>query len=358
MNNSFKHGGGYKQACLNYNINFEDVSDYSTSINWKASDFHPENIHFNHKETIEYPDINYSVLKSIISEIFSIQKDHFLITNGANEAISSLFYMFCIKNFNKTKEIALIGPTYCEYNKYANICEFNSKCYSIEDFLANTNSFKNKIIVIVNPNTPLGQYFDLKQEIKTLLDANTILIVDESFIDFTDKTSLYELSAQYENLYLIHSMTKFFGSAGARLGLLINSGNSLENTLSKLTPEWGISAYDNWFYQRTIPKYTQIKAETFKWIKEINSALKETIENSENIKFVSNSITSYHTLKLNENYIQANSISNIQEYFLQQHKIFIRPTHDFYGCPENSFRVGLRLPNENLPLLNAIKDVK
>ncbi|MDE8715274.1 aminotransferase class I/II-fold pyridoxal phosphate-dependent enzyme, partial [Veillonella atypica] len=89
------------------------------------------------------------------------------------------------------------------------------------------------IVFIGNPNNPDGTLLD-KQSIKVLAqmlkDANRLLVIDESFIDFIGNESLRvnsysmrELINQYDNVIIVHSFTKFYAVPGLRLGAVFSN---------------------------------------------------------------------------------------------------------------------------------------
>lgn len=356
MTCKYKHGGGYKQAANNLNLNWEEVIDFSTSVNWIASNFYPVNTLYEHILNIPYPEINYFELKDKIEKFHNFKKEHFILTNGANEAISGLFYLFNILNFNNEKTIILTGPTYSEYNKYTDLNNFNVIKQDYKD-ITNHLEFKNKIFIIVNPNTPFGEYNDINNSIDTILTNGGIVVIDESFIDFTNKKSIYSQFNNAKNLFIIHSMTKFYGAAGARLGIIINTNPKYLDLLDNIIPPWSISTYTNWFYNTMIPQYNEIKESTLQWIKTSKQLITSTILDSKNLSLTADSITNYQTLNISQDYIDSNNINDIQEYFLVKYKIYIRPTSDFYGCKLNSFRVGYKDSQANQILARAIKDI-
>ncbi len=355
MRNRYKHGGGYIKASVEQDIDWHSVSDYSTSINWKATEFSPDSLLYSPQENIEYPDSTYSELRKVITEYLKFNDEHFVLCHGANEGISSLFHLLLLQGY-KGKKVFLVGSTYSEYNKYTDLNGFESVNISFEEFIDNSEQIFGEIVVIVNPNTPYGFYHDIKFKLQALLNKDTTVLLDESFIDFTSKPSMYELVNKYKNLFIVHSLTKFFGSAGVRLGLILSSSNLME-FLSILLPPWNISAYESWFYVNMIPKFNKIKQATHQWIKLVNADLWQVVSSSKNISGFEGSVTSYHTLIINADAINAVGGKDFRNYLLNKYKIFVRPTADFYTCPEYSFRVGLRLPEQNIPLINAIKDI-
>ena len=354
----YKHGGGYKKAALNAEVKPEGVVDYSISINWKAKDFYPEELIYDHHNNMLYPDPEYIELKSIIEEYHNIPQKTFILTHGANEAIAALFNMLVLASNYKEKEIYLVGPTYSEYNKYIELYNLKYSCIHFTELESSFDKVKNNIAIIVNPNTPGGQYYNIRNLIIELLDHKTVIILDESFIDFTDRLSASDLISNYQELYIVHSLTKFYGSAGARLGLLISSNHLLNNLINYIIPPWTISAYDCWFYKNIIINYNKIKQETITWIKTENKRLKDILKHSENIIQIPGSLTNFHTFELTENFVKQNAIKNLKTYFLKEYNIHIRPVSDFYGYNENCFRAGLQLPEDNEPLFKALKAIR
>lgn len=357
MESNYKHGGGCKKAALSLGLNPAKVVDYSISVNMAATQFFPDDLIYLPSENIAYPDADYPELKEVINKAYKLNPSHYVITHGANEAIAVLFQGFNLNNKYKRREIRLIGSTYSEYNKYTDIYGFFFELVEFENMLESLSEAQDSIYIIVNPNTPSGVYHQLDDKIRELLEAGGVVVLDESFIDFTDKKSLIDLTLEYPELYIIKSMTKFYGSAGARLGLLISSNQFLNNILAILLPPWTISAYDNWYYTLMIPKYKQIQQATLEWIKTEKKKLSAIVDKASNLKFVNSSITNYHTIELSESFMKKENIKDIKEYFLKKHSIFIRPVDDFFGYKKNQFRVGFNLADDNVPLFDALKAI-
>jgi threonine-phosphate decarboxylase len=104
-----------------------------------------------------------------------------------------------------------------------------------------------RTLIISNPNNPTGAWLTL-EEIKALSAALTdldTLIVDESFIDFSDLESAAAHAAETQNLVVVKSMGKSLGWHGVRLGYAAANPERAQ-TLRSLLPFWninGLAAY-------------------------------------------------------------------------------------------------------------------
>ncbi len=66
------------------------------------------------------------------------------------------------------------------------------------------------------------------------IKQNCTILIDESFLDFTKKRISFKiLKKNYEKLYILKSMTKFYSSAGIRIGTIISSKKEYKKTKRK-----------------------------------------------------------------------------------------------------------------------------
>ncbi|MCK5295225.1 MAG: aminotransferase class I/II-fold pyridoxal phosphate-dependent enzyme, partial [Arcobacteraceae bacterium] len=77
---------------------------------------------------------------------------------------------------------------------------------------------------------------------------NCTVLVDESFLDFTNFTSVTKYLSKYKNLYILKSMTKFYSCAGVRCGTLISSKENIQR-IRENEPMWKLSHFDSCYLQ-------------------------------------------------------------------------------------------------------------
>ena len=95
------------------------------------------------------------------------------------------------------------------------------------------------VAVVCNPNNPTGNAYhtaDLRAFAERCREAGTTLVVDEAFLDFTDRPSL----AGEAGVVVARSLTKMFGLPGLRAGFAVASGE-LGDRLARARPAWGLS---------------------------------------------------------------------------------------------------------------------
>jgi histidinol-phosphate/aromatic aminotransferase/cobyric acid decarboxylase-like protein len=117
----------------------------------------------------------------------------------------------------------------------------------VDEIIARVREVGARTLVICNPNNPTGAWLRL-DEIKILATVLTDLeavIVDESFIDFSDLESAAALAAVTSNLVVVKSMGKSLGWHGVRLGYAVAAPQRAEALRARL-PFWninGLAAY-------------------------------------------------------------------------------------------------------------------
>ena len=115
---------------------------------------------------------------------------------------------------------------------------------------------------MINPDNPSGNFIPVNDvlELAKWCSARSIkLIVDESFVDFSDNykdNSLLknEILAAHDNLVVMKSISKSYGVPGLRLGILATSDTELISWMKKDVSIWNINSFAE-FYMQIFGKY-------------------------------------------------------------------------------------------------------
>lgn len=236
---NFTHGGDIKGFALDLGCTQEEVVDLSSNINF----IKPKNkIDFNALDISSYPD--YEELYKSIAALYDVDTRQIELFNGGSSAIFSLFRHF------KTKDVSIYSPAYLEYKKAA--VTFGYKIELINRFTDMNRPVKEgSLVVFVNPSTPEGTFYKIDTLMKQWIEKKCTILIDESFLDFTPYPSALKYLQSYDDIYILKSMTKFYSSAGIRVGAVISSKENIQE-LKQTQPLWKISQFDSHYIQEML----------------------------------------------------------------------------------------------------------
>ncbi|MBQ2382415.1 MAG: histidinol-phosphate transaminase [Oscillospiraceae bacterium] len=154
------------------------------------------------------------------AEVFGVEEDEIIFTNGSDEVLDFTFQAFCPKG--------AIFPdiTYGFYKVFAALHQTPFTEVPLkEDFTIDLQDYlgTSGTVFIANPNAPTGLYLTPAQ-VETIVssDPDRLVVIDEAYIDFGGETSI-PLTKKYDNLLVIGTFSKSRSMAGARLGFAIGN---------------------------------------------------------------------------------------------------------------------------------------
>ena len=117
-------------------------------------------------------------------------------------------------------------------------------------------------MLLVNPDNPSGNYIkknDVLQLVKWAAERNIHIIVDESFVDFTDNhkdNSLLhnDILESNPNLMVMKSISKSYGVPGLRLGVFATFDKEIIAKMKKDVAIWNINSFAE-YYMQIFAKY-------------------------------------------------------------------------------------------------------
>jgi histidinol-phosphate aminotransferase len=145
--------------------------------------------------------------------------DNIFVGNGTDDVLEVLFKLF----IEPGDEVIFFDPSYGMYNTLTEL--YGGNCIEIplgENFSFPERSYdiKGKLLIINSPNNPTGQSFD-NDSIQNVCESFPgVVIVDETYADFSDM-SVLPLLRKVDNLVVTRSFSKSFSLASLRLGLAI-----------------------------------------------------------------------------------------------------------------------------------------
>ena len=191
-----------------------------------------------------YPDPLQRELKRKISGIKGVPPEHILIGNGSDECIDLLYRAFCNPGQDN---VILCPPTYGMYEVSAHINDVAVRKVGLtSDFQLNVDQVaeavdeNTKLIFLCSPNNPTGNSL-YPEDIEFILNNfEGLTIIDEAYINFSRQPSFIRELTEYPNLVVLQTLSKAWGLAALRVGMLFSSLPVIE-VLNKIKPPYNVN---------------------------------------------------------------------------------------------------------------------
>lgn len=209
----------------------------------------------------EYPSGMF-VNSLLAAKYFGIAQEYTVVGNGAAELIKSMME-------HSAGKVGIIYPTFEEYPnrlKQERIVAFvpasENLSYTADELIDFYEGKDIDTLLVINPDNPTGNFIPKPDVLKLAQwceERNIRLVVDESFVDFSDnfaENSLLEddILESNRNLVVVKSISKSYGVPGLRLGILATADVPLINYIKKDVSIWNINSFAE-FYMQIFGKY-------------------------------------------------------------------------------------------------------
>ena len=202
----------------------------------------------------EYPS-GQKVNNLLAAKDFGVKQEYILVGNGAAELIKALTIQMLGK-------VGIVRPTFEEYPNrlmeeqvVAYEPQRKDFRYTADDLMAYFGDKNIWSLVLINPDNPTGNYIpydDCLSLAQWCKEREIVLVIDESFIDFSSEHPTFlndALLAQNDHLVVVKSISKSYGVPGLRLGILATSNQSLMLNLRREMSIWNINSFGEFFLQ-------------------------------------------------------------------------------------------------------------
>ena len=309
------------------------------------------------QDVIHYPDPDMTHLYSITSGLWNMPKEYIVFGNGAAE----LIYAIC--RLPQIEGVYVPAPGFSEYSHGAKSCglpiveyplQFDehifSFSYDLNTMLQDLQQSKHQLVFIGNPNNPCGTLW--KQESRELFEVcqkkGHYLVFDESFIDFLGDTySMRNYVKEYDNVIVVHSLTKFYAVPGLRIGAMI-ANPMITQFIKDHIPAWSVNHIAQIYSEEALQDVDYIKR-TRKVLNEENEWLYNELTKIEPLQCIEPSVN-YILCHLHEQYSLDDMIQN-----LYHQSILLRDCSQYTGLGPNWFRVAVKTRKQNQQLIQALQ---
>ena len=304
-----------------------------------------------------YPSSNPVLSQQHLATVLGVDPEHLIIGNGATELIGLI-------NSTLIDRIAVPIPTFGEYIEKMRDLR-NAELYTLSpndryqlhlpDYLAWVRERKLECLLVINPGNPTGQLFSLDEMMDFLHSARDLelVIVDESFIDFSGETipSLLSVADKFTNLLLVRSMSKHCGVPGLRLGYCYSANLYLLNRLRRFLPTWNLNTLAQYFL-------SQLPANDAAY----HTGRKRLISDVRNLSATLATIPQLDVYPTGANFVlfkiqTGMNATELQTKLLVEHQMYVRDCSNKVGMDRFHIRVASQGREKDTRLVDALRTI-
>lgn len=369
------HGGNIFQFAHEQRIEPYEVVDFSANINpLGPSQRGLDALNAQLRYISHYPDATNDDVLNAIADTYGMDKHQIIVGNGAAE----LLYAICrlpgytgafvpAPGFSEYKEALEASKIPVRDIFYRPREDDNGKPYfevpylALETFAAELKGQDGRIIVFLgNPNNPDGTLLD-KDHIRTvasmLKDANSLLVIDESFIDFVGNNTLQDneysmrsLVNEFDNIIVVHSFTKFYAVPGLRIGAAFTN-ETLITQLQQYIPSWSVNTLAQAYTKATLNDVDYIRR-TKQELNEERAFMYNALDAIEGITVYPPS-ANFMLFQVNQEGITANYINEE----LKKYNMIVRNCDSYVGLTNHWVRIAIKDHDTNIKLVDKLTDI-
>ena len=354
------HGGDVWKISDKYHIPLDQVIDFSVPINPMGTPEKALQSIQKHLSLIKnYPDPEHEWLIDTFSNYVGVKPNNIIVGSGSTE----LIYLFVEVFLSGEDDVVIPIPVFNEYNKAT--MKVGGKplflqCYPAANFhldleeLEKAISKKTRIIFLCNPNSPTGNLYekeDVLHIVRIAAEKNVLVFLDEDYVEFVDETKRYSMAeyvARYNNLFVLRSLTKFFGLAGLRIGFGIASPD-IVNALKRAKMPWTVNSLAMFAAKDAVQDDDFIKRSRL-LISRGKKQMQKMFQELPWLK-VYPSETNFFLVEITKGSLTSTQLKER----LEKKGLLIRDCSDFDGLNNSYFRVSVNKPKKNKKLIEHLK---
>jgi histidinol-phosphate aminotransferase len=294
-----------------------------------------------------YPDPMQWKVKEKLAAIKQVPPEKMFIGNGSDECIDLLYRCFCEPGIDN---VLITPPTYGMYEVSANINNVElRKAPLLPDYQLNLAHIEqladahSKIIWLCSPNNPTGNSLKRKDVEFVLNNFQGIVVIDEAYINFSRQRSFTFELADYPNLVVMQTLSKAWGLAGLRLGIMFAS-EQIINVVNKVKPPYNIGQHTQELVLKALENTDQVN-DMITLLVDMREALADVFEQMPDIVRVYPSDANFLLVKMKN----ARAVYD----FLLSRGIVVRDRSKVMLC-DDSLRITVGTEEENTALVDAL----
>ena len=199
------------------------------------------------------------------AKLLGLKKENVTLTDGSTVGMG-----YVIKVFGEPgKNILCVTPSFAMYEVYAKMIGMSVEqikyesdfSFKVENTLSRINS-NTSIVVLVNPNMPVGNVYskeDIKKIVLKARENNALVIIDEAYYYFYNQTSI-DFVKEFDNVVVIRTFSKMLSIPALRLGTIM-SNPEIIRCINNYKPHYTVNSIALLFLEAIVDNHDRLLAE-------------------------------------------------------------------------------------------------
>ena len=307
----------------------------------------------------QYPS-GMSVNALLAGKYFGVNEAYMAVGNGAAELIKSLME-------GLTGKVGVIYPTFEEYPHRLSPALIEAYMpsgkdlrYTAADLQQHYADKQIAALLLVNPDNPSGNFLPVADVLllaKWCGERSIMLVVDESFVDFTTHYATNSLLRDRilednPHMVVVKSISKSYGVPGLRLGVMACANHELIDRVRRDVAIWNINSMAE-FYMQIFNKYEAMYREACgKFVAE-RARFEQALRSVEWLRVIP-SQANYFLCEITSRFTS----HELAELLLNRHNILIKDCDTKHGLEgRNMVRIAIRDHHDNDTLVNVLRQL-
>ena len=298
-----------------------------------------------------YPDPECSELRGLLAGKEEVPPGWIVFGNGAAELI------YALAAACRPRRALLLAPGFSEYEKALSaagcisdfyVCRRENGYAPGDDFISRMSP-ETDMVFLCNPNNPTGAVLSpefLERTAVVCRERNIRLVIDECFMELSTDPSVQSMKRFLRGnskLVILRAFTKQYAMAGLRLGYLLSADDGLRTKVRSCLQPWNVS----------VP--AQLAGAAALREKGYLERARACIAGGKEYLLKKLEALGFTCVRGAANFIFFEGPEGLYEKCIRR-GILIRDCSNLRGLGEGSYRVCVRLPEENRELIRVLKD--
>ena len=191
-----------------------------------------------------YPAPLATDLRAELAYWHRVTKFQVIVGNGGDEIIFNTLLAFG----GTGHKLVICTPTFTVYGIYAELVgtevvmvPLDPETFEIDEEALLAAAADADLVFLCSPNNPTGKLIPTKLVSQVCAACPGIVLLDEAYIEFADEGSSSEvLLGTFDNLIVLHTLSKAFALAGCRVGYALSTPD-IVNALSAVRQPYSVN---------------------------------------------------------------------------------------------------------------------